>query len=615
MNKHVYVSFLLLSLVSTIWPKSPPKLTIIASVKNDNDSLEAFLSCITKQTIFNKCELILHGLDTTRSWNKIVNRYIKQYPQISYVVQQDNFDLLRLRTIAHAPYIIFLESDATLKSKYLEDLLVKQQDEPSIQSIEYNVVFKNDTKCCPDAHKPKISIITPILKGDRVIREFLSDMVRQTIFDQCELLLIIRNSPENEELVILEYMKEFPNIHYIKLGRDPGISGALSTGIDVALGDYLTIASLDYRFASDCYNIHATTLDANLEIDLVYSDHYVLPGSKTFIEAQSKGAQASALLDFNSHNILHNVVPGDYPMWRRDLHEKYGYPDQEYKSFGMWEMWIRATEKGAEFLKIQQILAVAIEKPKVSSKQETSSSEISNIMNRHQSLLVPINQLKYDIDKKILKQFLPKNPIILDAGAYNGNDSVELIKLFPNGKIFAFEPVPAVHKQLMSTTKDYKNISCYPYALSDTTGKQIIYVSTGQYNNMPGVADASSSLLPPKDHLKICPRITFEEKIEIQAYNLDEWAAKHGVERIDFMWLDLQGYELPVLKAAPNILKNVTAIYTEVSLKELYEGMVLYDEYVAWFYANGFIKVWEGGVSNSQKNILFVRNNKSFNLN
>src|SRR5581483_10009648 len=71
--------------------------------------------------------------------------------------------------------------------------------------------------------KPRVSIITSMYNGDEYIEEFLADIVRQTIFKQCELILINANSPGHEEKIIQKYMNRYSNIIYIKLNYDPGI--------------------------------------------------------------------------------------------------------------------------------------------------------------------------------------------------------------------------------------------------------------------------------------------------------------------------------------------------------------------------------------------------------
>ena len=52
------------------------------------------------------------------------------------------------------------------------------------------------------------------------------------------------------------------------------------------------------------------------------------------------------------------------------------------------------------------------------------------------------------LPKKYFLKFLPENPVILEAGAHKGKDTVEMAKLWPAGTIHAFEPVPSLFKKL-----------------------------------------------------------------------------------------------------------------------------------------------------------------------
>lgn len=193
---------------------------------------------------------------------------------------------------------------------------------------------------------------------------------------------------------------------------------------------------------------------------------------------------------------------------------------------------------------------------------------------------------------------------MIDCGAHEGKDSYELVRFF-NGSIHAFEPVPALYKRLENKMKGAKNSFTYPVALSDSNGTSEFYVSEGR-------SDGSSSLLPPKDHLISHADTFFREKITVDTLTLDTWAAKQGIGYVDFLWLDMQGFEMNMLQASQKILPTVKVIHTEVSTRETYEGVHQYEAYRNFLFEKGF-KVqleaiphgWDMG------NVLFVRDTKS----
>jgi FkbM family methyltransferase len=198
-----------------------------------------------------------------------------------------------------------------------------------------------------------------------------------------------------------------------------------------------------------------------------------------------------------------------------------------------------------------------------------------------------VQRFGYPIDSlRIVMRYLPERPVVLEAGAFDGSETVALATLYPDGKIYSFEPVPDIYEKLLEKAKPVKNIKTYQMALSDMNGFAKFYVS--EEAGVPGVSSQSSSLLAPKEHLYYCPDILFKHEITVPAMTIDDWAEKEGVDHIDFMWLDMQGAELKALMAAPKILKTVKVILTEVEFVEAYEGQALYPEVKSWLEGQGF---------------------------
>lgn len=209
------------------------------------------------------------------------------------------------------------------------------------------------------------------------------------------------------------------------------------------------------------------------------------------------------------------------------------------------------------------------------------------------------------MDKNILKQILSNDPIILDAGAYNGNDSIQFATLFPCSTIYSFEPVKYIYEILCNNVKDYKNIKTFNLALDDINNVKDMYISSG-------MSVQSSSLLKPKEHLTIFPTCAFERIEKVDTITINEFVARNNIDRIDFMWLDLQGNELKVLNEANNILHTTKGIFAEYSLIEFYEGLTLYNEFKSYMIDLGFEEIINEDYNNHIHcgNSLFIRKDK-----
>src|SRR6478752_5555739 len=97
--------------------------------------------------------------------------------------------------------------------------------------------------------------------------------------------------------------------------------------------------------------------------------------------------------------------------------------------------------------------------------------------------------------------YLPENPIIVEAGSFDGRDTIRLHRQWPAATIHAFEPVPEIFQMLQDNTREIPNIVRHPYALSDVTGTAIFYVSESP--KRPGKPFQAGSLLEPKERLKL----------------------------------------------------------------------------------------------------------------
>ena len=209
-----------------------------------------------------------------------------------------------------------------------------------------------------------------------------------------------------------------------------------------------------------------------------------------------------------------------------------------------------------------------------------------------------------DIELDEIAPFLPEAPIILEAGALNGADTVRFAERWPHATVHACEPVPAAYLEVARRTRGRQGIHIYEVALGDTDGRQTMVLDI--VDDPDQVSGGSSSLLTPTGHLGFFPEVVFSDRVDVDVVTLDTWARQHAVDRLDLAWLDLQGMELPVLQAAPEMVGRIGAVCLEVAKEELYAGSALYSEIVTWMGDHGF-RVAIDRVPVIVGNMLFVR--------
>jgi len=162
-------------------------------------------------------------------------------------------------------------------------------------------------------------------------------------------------------------------------------------------------------------------------------------------------------------------------------------------------------------------------------------------------------------------------PVILEIGANDGQHSRWFADLFPQGRIHCFEPDPRATARWRAMIGHRPNVTLHELAIADRDGTATFHQSDGAGGRH---YDASGSIRCPKNHLLVNPDITFAQNLQIPTQRLDSWCEREHVEEVDFIWMDVQGAELDVIRGGRRTLARTRTIYTEYNALELYEGQV-----------------------------------------
>ena len=147
-------------------------------------------------------------------------------------------------------------------------------------------------------------------------------------------------------------------------------------------------------------------------------------------------------------------------------------------------------------------------------------------------------------ETRIINERVPRNgtPVIFDVGANNGDWSAMVLKTNKFSKIHAFEPQPALAAQIAAT---YPDIAVNNLAVGESSGQLDLY----DYVDHPGSQHASLLKGVIDSIHGGTPRVT-----KVSVVTLDEYCREHGVDHIDFLKIDVEGFELAVLRGAKEML-------------------------------------------------------------
>lgn len=139
--------------------------------------------------------------------------------------------------------------------------------------------------------------------------------------------------------------------------------------------------------------------------------------------------------------------------------------------------------------------------------------------------------LRFGTDELLdVKRLLPHVDVVLDVGANEGQTALAFAAAFREARIYAFEPIPATFSTLEAATKNEARITCFEMALGSTEGEATIRLrAKSGHNSLLHVAEPGPGA------------------VTVTVTTGDSWASAHGVDRVDLLKIDTEGFEVEVL--------------------------------------------------------------------
>ena len=168
---------------------------------------------------------------------------------------------------------------------------------------------------------------------------------------------------------------------------------------------------------------------------------------------------------------------------------------------------------------------------------------------------------------------------IIDIGANEGQFANKILSIFPNIEVHCFEPLKDAYQELQRNFKNQQNVHLYNCGLGESNSEKEIFKN--EYS-------PSSSLLPMLDLHKVNFDYAVDvvpERITIR--KLDE-VMEDKVKRPLLVKIDVQGYEMFVLKGGQSVIKQADVVIIETSFYPLYSGQPLFEDIYDYFKNAGY---------------------------
>jgi FkbM family methyltransferase len=172
---------------------------------------------------------------------------------------------------------------------------------------------------------------------------------------------------------------------------------------------------------------------------------------------------------------------------------------------------------------------------------------------------------------------------VVDIGANRGQFALISRKTFPRAEIHAFEPLQEPAHIFQKVFARDRNVHFHPYAIGREAMTAIIHVTQ---------ADDSSSLLPvTRTQASLFPGAAEKETRPVKVLPLSQALGETSLPLDSLLKIDVQGFELEVLKGCEDLLARFAHLYIECSFIELYQRQALAHQVIAWLEHKGFTLV------------------------
>ena len=165
------------------------------------------------------------------------------------------------------------------------------------------------------------------------------------------------------------------------------------------------------------------------------------------------------------------------------------------------------------------------------------------------------------------------NPaVVIDVGAYIGEWTRSFRRIFPSARILMVEPQPGQIDRLRAVAAAFNGVEL-----------ATVLLGAQERGNVPlHMCESASSVLTES------ARPTVVSTISVPMTTLDKFTANTVFARPDFIKLDVQGYELEVLRGGELALASAEAVLMEVNLLGILDGAPLFHEATQFMSERGF---------------------------
>lgn len=162
---------------------------------------------------------------------------------------------------------------------------------------------------------------------------------------------------------------------------------------------------------------------------------------------------------------------------------------------------------------------------------------------------------------------------IVDVGAYRGDFARECLRLWPGARLSCVEPLASRAADLEALARSHSGVRVHRCLVGAERRDKVSLHEAETASSV--LTEWQPNQFPVHDY----PMETIDHLL----------ASDASAPPAELLKIDVQGYELEVLKGAERTLSSLKAVLTEVNLLDVHQHVPLLDDLVAWMSARGWV--------------------------
>jgi len=216
--------------------------------------------------------------------------------------------------------------------------------------------------------EPLVTVCISVNSDERFMEPCLNSLLRQTLNDRLEILVLDNASPENEGGIVKKIQEEHTNIRYFRMDAQATPGEVWNRGVDESRGKYIVNVNTKDAYRDDAFELLAQIMEKHDGTGLAYADCVWTSKSNDQFSSEHITKEVRCP-DYHPGLSLFYRFTSCLQFWDKSTLIELGLFDTRLKFSGHHEILMRAAKKGVRVAHVSEFLSLQYQDSE-SGKQE-----------------------------------------------------------------------------------------------------------------------------------------------------------------------------------------------------------------------------------------------------